>query len=80
MTGILSLFTEAFKAGKRDWEKFVNPKITSVNFNIDGIPYKLFSNGMLPSDFWQSLNNRFNTKDTLKECEFYKNKLHYGLI
>ena len=29
---------------------------------------------MLPSDFWQSLNNRFNTKHTLKEYEFYENK------
>ena len=66
MTGILCLFTEAFTAGTRDSEKFVNPKVTSVNFNIDGVPNKLFSNGMLPSDFWQSLNNRFNTKDTLK--------------
>ena len=74
MTGILCLFTEAFKAGKRDSEKFVNPKITSVNFNIDGVPNKLFPNGMVPSDFWQSLNNRFNTKDTLKESEFYENK------
>ena len=74
MTGILCLFTEAFTAGKRDSEKFVNPKISSVNFNIDGVPNKLLSNGMLPSDFWQSLNNRFNTKDTLKESEFYENK------
>ena len=74
MTGILCLFTEAFTAGKRDSENFVNPKITSVNFNIDGVPNKLFSNGMLPSDFWQSLNNRFDTKDTLKESDFYADK------
>ena len=74
ITGILCLFTEESSAGKRDSENFVNPKITSVNFNIDGVPNKLFSNGMLPSDFWQSLNNRFNTKDTLKEYEFYADK------
>ena len=74
MTGILCLFTETFTAGTRDSENFVNPKITSVNFNIDGVPNKLFSNGMLPSDFWQSLNNRFDTKDTLKESDFYANK------
>ena len=29
---------------------------------------------MLPSDFWQSLNNGFNTKDTLKESDFYADK------
>ena len=73
MTGILCLFTEAFTVGTRNSENFVNPKITSVNFNIDGVPNKLFSNGMLPSDFWQSLNNRFHTKDTLIS-------LRYGLI
>ena len=74
MTGILCLFTEESSAGERDSENFVNPKITSVNFNIDGVPNKLFSNDMLPSDFWQSLNNRFNTKDTLKESDFYADK------
>ena len=71
MTGILCLFTEESSADKRDSENFVNQKITLVNFNIEGVPNKLFSNGMFPSDFWQSLNNRFNTKDTLKEYEFY---------
>ena len=70
MIGILYLFTEVFTDGTRDLEKFVNPNITSVNFNIDGVPNKLFSNGMVPSDFWQSLNNRFNTEDTLKESDF----------
>ena len=74
MTGILCLFTEESFAGERDSENFVNPKIISVNFNIDGVPNKFFSNGMLPSDFWQSLNNRFNTKDTLKESDFYADK------
>ena len=74
MTGILCLFTKESSLGKRDSENFVNPKITSINFNIDGVPNKLFSNGMLPSDFWQSLNNRFNTKDTLKESDFYADK------
>ena len=29
---------------------------------------------MVPSDFCQSLNNRFNTKDTLKESDFYADK------
>ena len=74
MTGILCLFTEESSVCKRDSENFVNPKITSINFNIDGVSNKLFSNGMLASDFWQSLNNRFNTKDTLKESDFYADK------
>ena len=74
MIGILCLFTEVFTDGTRDSEKFVNPNITSVNFNIDGVPSKLFSNGMVPSDFWQSLDNIFNRKNTLKESDFYADK------
>ena len=35
MIGILRLFTEVFTDGTRDSEKFVNPNITSVTFNID---------------------------------------------
>ena len=64
MTGILCLFTEESVAGTKDSEKFVNPMITSVNFNIDGMPNKLYSNGMVPADFWESLKKRFVTKDS----------------
>ena len=73
MTGILcGLFTEESVAGTRDSEKFVNPMITSVNFNIDGMPNKLYSNGMVPADFWESLKKRFDTKDAeVKQIDFY---------
>ena len=40
-TGILCFFTEYF-VPERDSEKFVNPKITSVNFNFHGMPNKLY--------------------------------------
>ena len=42
MTGILCLFTEESVAGTRDSEKFISPMITSVKFNIDGMPNKLY--------------------------------------
>ena len=73
MTGILCLFTEESVAGTRDSEKLVNPMITSVNFNIDGMPNKLYSNGMVPADFWESLKKRFDTKDAeVKQIDFYE--------
>ena len=50
MTGILCLFTEAHTAGTRNSEKLVNPNIKSISVNIDGIPNRLFSKGMEPSD------------------------------
>ena len=49
MTGILCLFTESHTAGTRDSEKFVNPDIKSNSINVDGIPNRLFSKGMVPS-------------------------------
>ena len=66
-----SMITEESVAGTRDSEKFVNPMITSVNFNIDGMPNKLYSNGIVPADFWESLKKRFDTKDgEVKQIDF----------
>ena len=59
MTGILLLFTENPTAGERDSEKFVNPDIKSVNINIDGVPNMLYSKGMLQTDQWESIKQRF---------------------
>ena len=72
LTGILCLFTEESVAGTRDSEKFVNPMITSVNFNIDGMPNKFYSKGMIPADFWESLKKRFDTRGAeVKQIDFY---------
>ena len=59
MTGILLLVTENPTEGTRDSEKFVNPYITSVKMNIDGVPNMLYSKGMLPTDQWESIKQRF---------------------
>ena len=67
MTGILYLFTDAGAAGTRDSEKFVNPNITNVEINIDGMPNRLFSKGMVPSDIWDNVKRRFFP--TVSKCE-----------
>ena len=54
MTGILCLFTETYTGGTRDSEKFINPSLTSVQINIDGLPNRLYSKGMVPTDFWKA--------------------------
>ena len=73
MTGILCLFTEDHTAGARDSEKFVNPDIKSISFNIWGMPNALYSKGMLSSDLWESVKKRFG-KEGLKEKDFYNDK------
>ena len=67
MAGILCLFTEAYTAGTRDSEKFVN----SISVNIDGVPNRLFSQGMVPPDAWESIKKRMGGSGQLKENEFY---------
>jgi len=74
MTGILCLFTESYTAGARDTEKFVNPNITKVEVNVDGMPNKLYSKGMLPTDFWDSIIRRYGQTDNLTQKDFYKDK------
>ena len=74
MTGILCLFEEDYKEGERDSEKFVNPDFESVNINIDGMPNQLFSKGMIPVDFWESIKRRMGGAGKVKEEDFYTDK------
>ena len=73
MTGILFLFTETPTAGERDSEKFVNPDIKSVKINIDGVPGMLYPEGMLPTDQWESIKQRFprSLESEITETKFY---------
>jgi len=74
MSGILLLFTEPYDAGARDSEKFVYPNLTGVNFNIDGLPNKLYSKGMTKTDFWKSATSKFGLCDNMKQKDFYSDK------
>ncbi|KXJ07079.1 hypothetical protein AC249_AIPGENE2238 [Exaiptasia diaphana] len=73
MSGILMLFVDPYAAGARDSEKFVYPKITKVNVNVDGMPNKLYGKGMLPTDFWTAIVNRIGITD-ITQKDFYTNK------
>ena len=69
--GSASLYTPT--AGDRDSEKFVNPDIKSVQINIDGVPNMLYSKGMLPTDQWESIKQRFprSLESEVTETKFY---------
>ena len=73
MTGLLFLFTAPSVAGTRDSEKFVNPDITSVKIDIDGVPNMLYSRGMIPTDLYKSTLQRFTGDTSVKEKDFYTN-------
>ena len=78
MTGILFLFLLPQAAGARDSENFYNPGISSVEIDVDGVPNRIYSRGMIPSDLWESVKKRFHRDDglqiSLKEKEFYADK------
>ena len=69
MVGILCLFTETPTAGTRDSENFLSPNIKSINFNIDGMPNKLYSSGMEATDLWESIKKRFISKSIFPKDE-----------
>ena len=74
MKGLLLLFTQAYVAGSRDSELFINPNLTSVNINIHGMNSKRYNQGMVPTDFYQEALKRFGSSDNVSQKELYQNK------
>ena len=59
LTGLLLLFVKPFKAGLRDSEAFVDPKITKVGVNINGVPNKVYSQGLDPPAIYGEVVRRY---------------------
>ena len=77
MTGILFLFINDHGGGQKLSEQFVNPHIKKVSPHcIDGIPNKVHSKGMVATDLWESIKQRFNVGN-MEEKDFYNDK--FGL-
>ena len=62
LKGILMLFIEPYVAGNREAEAFFNPDITNVEVTINGIPNRVYNNGIKSYDQWRELNRLFSTK------------------
>ena len=82
MTGLLFLFTAPSVAGTRDSEKFVNPDITSVKIDIDGVPNMLYSRGMISTDLYKSILTGVSqeTLQSKKKTSTQTINLLFGLI
>ena len=59
MKGILFLFCEPHTGGARDSEKFENPDITSVKVTVNGMPNKVYSQGIEGRDLWDEVYRHF---------------------
>ena len=64
MKGLLLLFYEPYVAGARDGEKTFNPDITEVKMIVNGIPNKVYSQGMKTKDMWEEVIGRFDRENS----------------
>ncbi|PFX21218.1 hypothetical protein AWC38_SpisGene14301 [Stylophora pistillata] len=64
MKGLLLLFYETYTAGTRNSEKTFNPNITDVKLTFDGIPMKIYSQGMQARDMWEEVFRIFGKENS----------------
>ena len=59
LKGILLLFISPYTAGNRDSEYYFNPDITKVKVTVNGVPNRVYNEGISGSDMWNELTRHF---------------------
>ena len=59
LKGILLLFINPYAAGARDTEHYFNPDITKVKVTVNGVPNRVYNEGISGSDMWKELTRHF---------------------
>ena len=59
LKGILLLFINQYAPGARDTEAYFNPDITKVKVTVNGVPNRVYNEGISGSDMWQELTRHF---------------------
>ena len=62
LKGLLLLFTAPYNLGARDSEHYENPTITKVHLTINGVPNRVYNEGIKDIDMWRETNRFFGTK------------------
>ena len=62
LKGILLLFIVPYNPGARDTKNYFNPDITNVEVTINGIPNRVYNNGIKGHDMWHEASRLFSTK------------------
>ena len=60
LKGILLLFISPYTEGNRDSEYYFNPDITKVKVTVNGVPNRVYNEGISGSDMWKELTRHFN--------------------
>ena len=63
LKGILLLFINPFVSGAKDTEQFFNPDITNVKVTVNGVPNRVYNEGISGSDMWQELTRYFKPQE-----------------
>ena len=63
LKGILLLFINPFISGARDSEHYFNPDITNVKVTVNGVPNRVYNEGISGSDMWQELTRHFKPQE-----------------
>ena len=84
MKGLMLFFVKVYAAGARDAEQFIMPLVTDVSVTIDGVPHKLFSDGMKSTDLWESVKQKVGYDKRLhghfKEQDFHNDKFALWVV
>ena len=59
LKGILLLFINPFVAGAKDSENYFNPDITKVKVTVNGVPNRVYNEGISGADMWNELTRFF---------------------
>ena len=60
LKGILLLFINPYTDGARDSESYFNPDITKVKVTVNGVPNRVYNEGISGTDMWKELTRHFN--------------------
>ena len=60
LKGILLLFINDYTDGLRDSESYFNPDITKVKVTVNGVPNRVYNEGISGKDMWNELIRHFN--------------------
>ena len=71
LKGILLLFIVPYTAGARYTENYFNPDITNVEVTINGIPNRIYNNGIKGHDMWREASRLFSTKSKKQGAGIY---------
>ena len=60
LKGILLLCINPYNPGARDSENYFNPDITKVKVTVNGVPNRVYNEGISDKDMWNELTRHFN--------------------